>query len=442
MKKIFTLIFLSAIILCARAQDPSYPGAPAAPQNIVSAEYFFDTDPGFGNGIAITLSPGVDIANAAISLNTTGLGNGIHRLIIRARNAEGNWSVTAVREFLADFNPSYTAAPAAPANIIRAEYFVDTDPGFGNGTAIGITPATDINTLSFTVPLAGLGNGTHRIFLRSKGNEGRWSITAVKDFVYDADPPYVTSPATPGNITYAEYFFDTDPGFGNGTVLVITPGVDLVNIPINTNTSALANGNHSFFIRTFDDWSITLVQSFIKGSSLPLHFISFSAVASHEDVLLAWETENEINTSHFDVEYSNNGTLFEKAGQVQALNITGKNLYKFTHRSPAGNSLYYRLKQVDIDDKFEYSKTIKLSRNNESRLLVFPNPAGNIIQIKGVKPEETANIQVIGIDGKLAALWKANRQMQYDVSILKTGIYLLKLLKKDHTITVILFQKK
>lgn len=63
----------------AQAQDPAYPAAPPVPQNLISAEYFYDTDPGFGAGTAITIVAGVNISNVAVSANTTGLSNGVHR---------------------------------------------------------------------------------------------------------------------------------------------------------------------------------------------------------------------------------------------------------------------------------------------------------------------------------------------------------------------------
>ena len=111
MKRYFLLLLFIAGSIIARAQaDPAYPPAPAAAQNITAAEYFIDTDPGFGNGVAITLSPGVNIINAAFNANTAALSNGIHRIVIRVRSNEGHWSAIAIREFLVDADASYASA--------------------------------------------------------------------------------------------------------------------------------------------------------------------------------------------------------------------------------------------------------------------------------------------------------------------------------------------
>jgi hypothetical protein len=96
----------------------------------------------------------------------------------------------------------------APQNIVVAEYFIDTDPGIGNGTATAVAPGVDLNNIAAAINVTGLSVGTHRIYIRSKSNEGRWSITNIKDFIIDFDYSYTTPPAAPQNIIAAEYFLD------------------------------------------------------------------------------------------------------------------------------------------------------------------------------------------------------------------------------------------
>ncbi len=168
MKRYLLILLYIACSVAAWAQpDPNYPPAPSSPQNVVAAEYFIDNDPGYGIATSIAITPGVNIVNTAFSASTTGLSNGVHRLIIRTKNNEGNWSIAVIRDFLVDFDPSYVAPPA-PQNIIAAEYFIDTDPGFGNGMAISLSPAVDINNIAAAVNVTGLSTGTHRVYIRTK----------------------------------------------------------------------------------------------------------------------------------------------------------------------------------------------------------------------------------------------------------------------------------
>ncbi|MFZ1528077.1 MAG: CARDB domain-containing protein [Ferruginibacter sp.] len=267
MKKSFFLILVCILYgIIAFAQDPAYPLAPAAPQNIVAAEYFIDNDPGFGNGTAVPVSPAVNIINLSPVINVNGLSNGVHRVYLRTRSAEGYWSVAGWKAFLYDFDPAYpTAAPAAQ-NIIAAEYFIDNDPGIGNGIPITVTPGVNITNLPVTVNTSGLVNGVHRVYLRTKSNEGRWSLTNLKEFIYNDDPVYPVSAAAAQNIVAAEYFVDNDPGFGAATAISVTAATDISNLNVTVNTAGLTNGIHRVYVRTKSNegrWSLTNLKDFI-----------------------------------------------------------------------------------------------------------------------------------------------------------------------------------
>ncbi|WP_315817682.1 hypothetical protein [Paraflavitalea speifideaquila] len=120
--------------------------------------------------------------------------------------------------------------------VIAAEYFIDTDPGLGQGTSIAITAGTEVANMAANVNTNGLALGVHRVYLRTKSEEGRWSITQVGEFTVVTDIPYPPAPAPALNVVAAEYFIDTDPGTGLGTAIAITPGTDISNIPVAVNT--------------------------------------------------------------------------------------------------------------------------------------------------------------------------------------------------------------
>ncbi|MBK8685500.1 MAG: hypothetical protein IPN26_11150 [Bacteroidetes bacterium] len=62
--------------------------------NIVKIEYFFDNDPGFGNGTSAPITPGSNIANLNINADVSALPSGIHQLYVRCQDANGQWSIT------------------------------------------------------------------------------------------------------------------------------------------------------------------------------------------------------------------------------------------------------------------------------------------------------------------------------------------------------------
>jgi hypothetical protein len=157
---------------------------------------------------------------------------------------------------------------SAQSKISAAEYFIDTDPGFGKATSIPIsTPSSNIVNKSFNITISGLAEGIHKLYLRSRNDSGRWSITG---WVVFYKPSADVSPSA-SNIVKAEYFFDTDPGFGKATNIPVTAAVNLQNINVAAGIDTLITGMHSLFIRsknTNGTWSITNRVPFYKQSSI------------------------------------------------------------------------------------------------------------------------------------------------------------------------------
>ena len=141
------------------------------------------------------------------------------------------------------------------------EYFIDTDPGFGNGTAINVTTNASVNT-SLIVPLSAVSNGFHTFYLRAKDSNGRWSLVQNVPFYKEV------APMLP-NLIAMEYFIDTDPGFGNGTALSITASTD-INQSFISNFNSLSLGTHKIYMRVKDSlnhWSLTQSDSFIVNNT-------------------------------------------------------------------------------------------------------------------------------------------------------------------------------
>ncbi|MDW8332412.1 MAG: gliding motility-associated C-terminal domain-containing protein [Cyclobacteriaceae bacterium] len=130
--------------------------------------------------------------------------------------------------------------------INRAEYFIDLDPGNGNGTPVTVSsPAANVS-FSFTVPTTALSPGFHRLGFRIRQNNELWSHSSITTF-------YIfTPPVTSSNLVTGEYFFDNDPGFGNGTAIAFTPGAS-VNLALPISISSLSPGFHFIVFRFRDN---------------------------------------------------------------------------------------------------------------------------------------------------------------------------------------------
>ncbi len=154
--------------------------------------------------------------------------------------------------------------------------------------------------------------------------------------------------------------------------------------------------------------------------------ISFSAKKiDKEKVRLDWVSDHEINTSHFVIEESTDGVLFKETGSVAAAG-SGSSIYSFTNNiSSIVPVFYYRLKMIDIDGKFQYSKVVLVNYNSDGeKLSVFPNPANTLITVTGNKQQK---ILITNVTGQLMRkVLFSNSSQTINVTAWKAGIYFLK----------------
>lgn len=219
--------------------------------NITDVEYFIDTDPGFGNGSALIVSPNT-LVNLTDNVSLSGLTDGLHILHLRAKDQNGTWGWTYAQPFV------MLGAGISP-NIIEIEYFIDTDPGFGNGSGIAVASPSNSITESFNVDLNVVSAGMHVLHVRAKDTNEKWSLVYSTPFIS------LGSNTNP-DIDYVEYFFDNDPGYGNGTNLPITAGQVVLSEP-NFDISALSTGIHFLHIRAKNSngfWSMNYAKPFVN----------------------------------------------------------------------------------------------------------------------------------------------------------------------------------
>lgn len=137
-------------------------------------------------------------------------------------------------------------------NITQVEYFVDTDLGYGRNTLLTVNPSAD-GTFPFTANLTGVSVGYHKLYIRTKDSNGKWSITARRTFEV---PPSQTA----AKITAGEYFFDTDPGYGAASPINVPAKDTAVMQNFTATVTGLQPGYHKLYIRFKDDrgfWSLT-----------------------------------------------------------------------------------------------------------------------------------------------------------------------------------------
>ena len=110
-----------------------------------------------------------------------------------------------------------------------------------------------------------------------------------------------------------------------------------------------------------------------KNTALPIELTSFSGFAINEGNQLHWQTATEKNNAYFELESTVDGINYNHIGTIQgAGNSSTVDDYTFLDRYPAGQTTYYRLRQVDFDGESETFNPISIKRELSGNIMVSP----------------------------------------------------------------------
>ena len=308
-------------------------------------------------------------------------------------------------------NKTYGPAPLAVNFTGSASY--DPEGGaityswdFGDGTALG-TAANPSHTFTTS-------NNSPKKFVVKLTVKDNLNATAVDSIIISANntPPHVaiTSP-----VNNSFYIPGTDSAYrlqATVTDAEHTPAQLTYQWqtalrhnnhqhvePIDTNkiTSAVisrigCNGDtYYWFIKltVTDAAGLSTVDSSkllpLCGAPLPITLNSFTITVQGKTNKLNWVTSAEVNLSYFEVERSFDGINFESIGRVNAKRAPGLGNYELNDADHPGGYTYYRLKLVDIGEKYTYSLIVKVLSESvtDNKLTVTPNPVKNEFVLAG-----------------------------------------------------------
>jgi hypothetical protein len=149
-------------------------------------------------------------------------------------------------------------------------------------------------------------------------------------------------------------------------------------------------------------------------STLPLHWLQFTATLRESAVILDWGTANEQGTKDFVVQHYIEGRGWQNIGTVMAAGVSnGEQVYSFQHGNPATGLNAYRLLQRDADGRGSYSRVVKVNVKTAGEWFrVYPNPATDgAVQIKLKAPAVVSVYNSLG-------MFMLKKQLPAGVSIL------------------------
>ncbi len=205
-------------------------------------------------------------------------------------------------------------------------------------------------------------------------------------------------------------------GDGNTILLFNFDNSDLTNSTDANTYTATAHGT-----LTYSDYN-ALSDDLPLDGTLPLNFISFSANKYNSQVQLNWETAFDITGKEFEVQRSIDLKNWQEIGAVAY--EKRKNTYTFIDKYPQ-NINYYRIKAVNFDGNFSYSKTLSISNTVNNVISVFPNPVKNIIFVSGLNEKLPVKYAIYDTFGKKLEQSFTNGIIRFENK--KPGLYYLQI---------------
>jgi hypothetical protein len=270
----------------------------------------------------------------------------------------------------------------------------------------------------------GIGNPDITIKSTSTYNNGNWHfVTAVRN-------------KTAGSIILYVDGSQVASSTGTSTSALIAP--ILIGLGKNPcNSSAVFTGSIDDIIsynRVLTSTEISNMYTYLSGIPLALHWIYFTGEIISGGIDLKWEVEQQPNNDHFEMEYSTDGVNFSSIASIAAHagSVNGSKMdYNFLHTSTMNGIHYYRIRQVDVDGKYSYSKIIRLTpRDPFTGLSLKFNPVHDEVMLLNQDHQMIEQLLLTDVSGRVTRRQNINStssSVRTDVHDLPAGYYLLEI---------------
>ncbi len=198
---------------------------------------------------------------------------------------------------------------------------------------------------------------------------------------------------------------------------------------------------------------VIAIDQFNYAQATPVTLLNFSAISATENkVNLLWATGCEINNAFFSIERSLDGKAFSEIGKVTTKgNICATQEYIYSDETIGSiksvSVVYYRLKQVDVDGKFNYSNIVLLKLRNKGKLdIVNTYFNSGVLNIKfNNEAQEKATILITDLTGKIILTNTVQTQIGvnnfvYDMGRFGSGVYTVTINNSTEKVTKMIYK--
>ncbi|HEY8658700.1 MAG TPA: T9SS type A sorting domain-containing protein [Hanamia sp.] len=360
----------------------------------------------FGTGTTSTSNP--DVLTTGLTYQDTGflVNEGVYRVINNTQQ-KPEWQASA----------DHTGNTDGKMLVVngQAEAFYQHEvnaPGFAEGNYTASLYLMNINTIGTCSPDPLLPVITFNVEYLDATNT--WQPLSGSPFT--AAP--VVQSATPLWVNLGSTF-----------ILPSTGNFVVTKIRITLSDGTMGGCGNDF---AMDDVKFSLCPA---GGPAPVTFLGFNVSQKGSGVSLDWSTSQEINSSYFEVQKSANGN--SNWSVVATVNAAGNSQvvknYNAYDASPISGINYYRIKQVDIDVNFKYSKTVNIKLGlAKTGVSILANPFHSNLTVDFLSAtDQVVSARLIDITGKQVVVerWSitaGNTRKDFsNVSGLQPGMYIL-----------------
>ncbi len=226
---------------------------------------------------------------------------------------------------------------------------------------------------------------------------------------------------------------------GNLSGLLYNGNSAAIELTINSEDYDAGNYSLDMIVNTNDPANPVITVPINMEIFIPVELTAFTAKTTRDEVHLTWQTATETNNMGFEIERRRNGVdEWTEAGFIDGKGTTTeKTVYGFTDKGLSAASYEYRLKQVDFDGTFEYSKVIEVEVGIPSDYVLeqnYPNPFNPSTTIQfGLPVESNVKLTVYNSLGQQVSVLVNTKMpagfhyINFDASSLASGTYIYRL---------------
>ena len=313
------------------------------------------------------------------------------------------------------------------------------------GDAYALLASETFNPCGFPLSATITGNTTLEPGIHCSGSAT--SITGTLTLNGDADDIFIIkingalSVNEPASIILSGGALAKNVYWQVGGALNLASGVNFVGSSVNNGAISLASGAtlSGRALSVAGKISLDNNTATNKEVALPVTLVSFDVKkGENASAMLTWATTSETNSDRFEIQRSQNGKTWIQIASMASGGESKELLsYSFTDLAPRSGNNLYRLRMVDKDETFAFSRIRSINLQSDHKTALYPNPAIDHLSVLTSDLDKIERVQFLDITGKpMLDKKRAGSQVisEFNIHSFPAGLYIVKVTFSDGSV--------